>query len=166
MELSDTHVLVALAVDGYEFPHQQKGHWYDRNWLQVRGRVEVAEHSWTFRAPCLLTSEARALADWLDDVAHDRVPAVADERLLQAWTGRDGALVFLEPALGFTLREADDASTVVRVHLAHDAADPRLPEEDRRAEPPPFVRVRIARRQLVAAAADWREELRAWPVRD
>jgi hypothetical protein len=169
MELFDSHVLVALAVDGYEFPHRDKGPadaWWDRNWLQVRGHVRVAGHSWAFLAPCLLTSEARTLADWLDDVARHRVPAVPEGRLARAWSEHEGALVFLEPALGFSLQETDGAAFVVRVHLAHEAADPLLPDDDRLAEPPPFVRVRLTPQQLIAAADDWRDELRAWPVRD
>lgn len=66
-----------LTVAGYQFPDigtpgsatGQDGFHYDANWLVIAGHVNDGQHSWTFRDPCLLTTEALELARWLDAAA-------------------------------------------------------------------------------------------------
>jgi hypothetical protein len=174
MKLADGDVSVTLSVAGYEFP---TGHrwpdldWDDVNWLQIQGTILTGDRSWAFHAPCLLTSEALSIAEWLEEVAQGRVQPLRDIDL-EALRGNDldhtwedDALTFLEPTLAFSVQETDDPHVLVRVHLAHEAADPDLPEDDKLADPPPFVRVRTTRENLSRAAHDWRKELRAWPIR-
>jgi hypothetical protein len=166
MQLSDGDVSVTLSVAGYEFPTGNRWpdlDWYDANWLQIQGTILAPDRSWSFRTPCLLTSEAPLIADWFRQASRGQVQPVRDSELAHAW--EDGALTFLEPALAFSVQEIGELQVLVRVHLAHEAADPDLPEDDKLAEPPPFVRVRATRENLSRAADDWRMELRAWPVR-
>jgi hypothetical protein len=100
--------VLQLALDGYQFPGEaqradtanraakagliaiKRGDPHDDNWLFVRGRVETTNGSWEFRDPCLLTWEARELADWLRRASHRQVCR---------------NLGFLEPNLAFDLAE-------------------------------------------------------------
>jgi len=153
-------------VVGYEFPGTDRVadlEWHDLNWLQIQGVVRRGSRSWSFRAPSLLTTEAQSLADWLEEVSRGHVKPVGSDDLDRSWD--QGALTFLEPNLAFSVQERDDATVVVRVHLAHEAADPTLAENDRLAQPPPFIRIRATSDALSGAADEWRTELRAWPMR-
>jgi hypothetical protein len=73
-------------------------------------------------------------------------------------------LVFLEPALGFSVAEYQETGPVVCIHLAAEAAPPWL-----RAEDPHLARfaVELATRtsELAAAASDWTGQLNALPAR-
>jgi len=55
---------LGLKILGYQFPHETHDP-YDSNWLMISGNVGIKGQSWTFTDPCLLTTEAEALADWL-----------------------------------------------------------------------------------------------------
>jgi hypothetical protein len=170
MDLSDEEVGLSLSVTGYEF--SGGGDSWDRNWLNTEGAVRCGDRRWAFTSPCLQAHEAQRIADWLESAASDAVSLVDDAVLAQAWdnsnSGRDNqhqVLTFMEPDLAFTLREKDDEFVVLRAHLAHAAADPELPDDDRMAEPPPWIQVRMSRQDLFRAAQAWRQELEPWPAR-
>jgi hypothetical protein len=153
-------------VAGHEFPGADKAaglEWYDLNWLQIQGTVRSGSRSWTFRSPSLLTTEARSLADWLEEASRGQIEPVRSDELDRSWDV--GALTFLEPSLAFSVQEREEPSVVIRIHLAHEAADPALAEDDRLVQPPPFIRIRAPNDALSRAAHEWRTELRAWPVR-
>jgi hypothetical protein len=167
MELSDAEVGLSLSVAGYEFP---TGGLWDRNWLNIAGAVRYGDRKWTFASACLQTNEAQTIADWLESAAGDAVTVLSDADLAHAWNRSDlsrdgGVLTFIEPDLAFTLRGRGEDFVVLRAHLAHAAADPALPDDDRMAQPPPWVPIRLARDDLTRAAQVWREELGSWPAR-
>jgi hypothetical protein len=169
VDLADAEAGLTLSVVGYEFA---TGGVWDRNWLNIQGAVRSGDRTWTFASPCLLTNEARGIADWLEAVTADAVIVLDETDLTRAWDRsnleRDdehGVLRFLEPYLAFTLRDRQSDFVVLRAHLGHAAADPALPDDDRLAEPPPWIPIRMTRDDLARAARKWRQELEAWPAR-
>lgn len=47
---------LTLTVDGYQFPGNT-GQEYDNEWLTISGSVRCDDGEWTFRDPCLTSSE-------------------------------------------------------------------------------------------------------------
>jgi hypothetical protein len=84
---------IELRFLGYEFPDGADD-WHDLNWLRILVRVESGSASWTGGPdPCLLTSEAKVLAEWLRSAADGWLPPPE----------------FLEPTLSFAVVRSPDA---------------------------------------------------------
>jgi hypothetical protein len=154
----DSGVSVELEPLKWQFP-ADAGEWDDR-WLVIRGRIDLGDRNWSFTDPCLLMTDARELARWLHEASESRIgisPRDCDGE-------PEPDLVFLEPALEFSVAEYQEAGPVVCIHLAAEAAPPWL-----RATDPHLARfaVELAVRtgQLAAAASDWTEQLNALPAR-
>jgi hypothetical protein len=154
----DGGVTVELEPLKWQFP-ADAGEWDDR-WLVIRGRIDLGNRSWSFTDPCLLMTDARELARWLHDVSEGRIGASRRE----CDGDPEPDLVFLEPALGFSVAEYQETRPVVRIHLAAEAAPPWL-----RAEDPHLARLAVElvtrTSQLAAAASDLTEQLNDLPAR-
>jgi hypothetical protein len=136
-----------LTLLGYQFP-ELAAEPYDSNWLQVRAAVRHPRGSWTATDPCLLTYEAARLAEWLDAVA---VGAAADAELS-----------FLEPCLGFELREGSGGACVLRVYFQYEFRPPwAVGLHDEAA----VLDVSADADALRGAASALRAQLRAFPQR-
>lgn len=132
-----------LRIEGYQFPDMSEDE-HDANWLIVEGEVEIAGRNWSFRDPCLMTTEAQRLADWLDACAKGLAQVPYCD--------------FLEPNLQFNLL---DESTV-RVSFALEAAPPWAERGDDWTKHGFNLPTGPS---LTAAAAKLREQLSAFPVR-
>ncbi|HEV7949566.1 MAG TPA: hypothetical protein VGP24_07355 [Glaciihabitans sp.] len=138
---------VELNLAGYEF--EQANNEYDANWLIIVGHIQHGSLSWTFRQPCMLTSEAQQLADWLELVAaNDVLPS----------------LQFLEPNLAFSLDAsseptAPEASARIRIEFAAEAAPPARRSDGVSATH--TVTLQLTKPELADAAAHWRRDLTA-----
>jgi sugar lactone lactonase YvrE len=96
---------VELHIAGYQFPDLAAVE-YDSNWLTIEGQVRHPRGRWSFRDPCLLTSEVSRLATWLDALAQGKPES--DE------------IGFIEPNLSFrVVRSA--AFAVLRVYFELEA---------------------------------------------
>jgi hypothetical protein len=102
-----------LDVVGYQFPHPRSrddGFDFDANWLVINGVANDGGREWRFRDPCLLTTEGRALAAWLDAASNGRVELDATS--------------FLEPNLEFRRVSAPVDPPVIRVTFRLEARPP------------------------------------------
>jgi hypothetical protein len=154
----DSGVSVELEPLKWQFP-ADAGEWDDQ-WLVIRGRIDLGNRNWSFTDPCLLMTDARELARWLRAASDGRISASQNDSDEEP----EPDLMFLEPALGFSVAEYQETGPVVRIHFAAEAAPPWL-----RATDPHLARfaVELAVRtgQLAAAASDWTEQLNALPAR-
>ena len=154
----DGIVSVELEPLKWQFP-ADAGEWDDQ-WLVIRGRVDLGNRNWSFTDPCLLMADARAVARWLQAASDGRIRA--SQRDCGGEPEPD--LVFLEPALGFSVAEYQEAGLVVCIHLAAEAAPPWL-----RARDPHVahlaVELAVDASQLAAAASEWTGQLNALPAR-
>jgi hypothetical protein len=154
----DSGVSVELEPLKWQFP-ADAGEWDDR-WLVIRGRIDLGDRSWSFTDPCLLMTDARELARWLRAASDGRISAGRDD----SGGEPEPDLVFLEPALGFSVAEYQEAGPVVRIYFAAEAAPPWLHAANfhlgRFA-----VELAVRAGQLAAAASDWTEQLNALPDR-
>jgi hypothetical protein len=100
-----------LQLIDYQYPHIENEYW-DANWLLVSIRVNSPVASWTHIDPCLMTAEARDLANWLGDVAYNR----------QSRT----RVLFIEPNLSFefVVRNADTCE--LRLYFALESCTPGI----------------------------------------
>jgi hypothetical protein len=148
---------VELAPIGYQYPDNTQGGW-DSNWLIVAGNVKTPGGSWLFTDPCLTTSEAKALAEWLHDTAAGIVPVAEPDS-----TGAVRPNVwFTEPNLAFSVGGRADNLVHVRVHFSHESAPPW------RARPEIwqfFVDLAMSIEDIDASATAWAEELGPFPER-
>lgn len=139
---------IELRILGYEFP-EGADEWHDLNWLRVLVRVESGSASWTGGPdPCLLTSEAKILADWLRAAA-------------------DGWLAppeFLEPALSFAVvRSPDSRGIPLAVTLRHAFVTGQNLVSGALRELP--LVLYVAPEEVRAAASDLETDLLRFPVR-
>jgi len=132
--------LVTLEVLGYEFGHGPD--WHDSNWLVVSGTVGDQHKSWSFRDPCLLTTEALNLADWFIRAADP--------------SGTVDELDFFEPTLSMERLKASVEAIVIRVRLSPEVV-PKGFEA--------FVDIDIAPGILTGEARTWLKALRRFPER-
>jgi len=108
VEQPDPHLLlndhvssVDLRPVRYQFA-SVRGDSYDDNWLVIDGTVTTPEGSWSFADPCLLTSEARQVSEWLRAVAAGTVPVTepdAEGELSPEEARRVAAEVANDPSL-------------------------------------------------------------------
>ena len=122
--------------------------------MQVSGNVTLADgKTWAFRQPCLDTSEARELGDWLLGVTAGTEPPFRGIGEPGGW------LVFTEPNLGFRLKER----TVGRVRIAVDFTG--------EVTPPWFgfgsylVDLDLSAEEMAQAAESWMPDLAEFPER-
>lgn len=135
---------VALRVVDYQFGAGDD--WYDSNWLVIAGDVSCSDGTWSFRDPCLLTTEATSLGHWLVRSADSSLDV---ERL-----------DFIEPNLAFErLSNADDL-VVLRIEFDLEA---RPPFAD--ADGPYFVDLPVPARTCASAGESWLEAVRRFPSR-
>jgi hypothetical protein len=157
--------LFRMVVNRYEFPDAAgvgNDPW-DINWLDVKCHFDTADFTWNYSEPCLTTGEARELADWLDRVAAQS-PGVQAE--IDGSNTRGDAMVFTEPNLGFSvLAYPTDQSAVIRVHVSFVSLDPANLGAWQDGIYTSHVDVEMTCEALSAAAAGWRAELAAYPIR-
>ena len=72
--ISSDGAAVELKPISYEFPtttSDRGGSFdHDANWLIIEGDVQTGDgRKWSFRDPCLLTTDAQQLAEWLEAAA-------------------------------------------------------------------------------------------------
>jgi hypothetical protein len=99
---------IALRVLRYQFPGHARDGDRDSNWLTIEGAVERIDDRWSFVDPCLLTSEAAQLVQWLRALPES--PAQLD---------------FVEPLLCFRRGMTDDPWTfdvTLRAEAVPDSA--------------------------------------------
>lgn len=104
-----------LSIVGYEFSSMNPapfGFDHDANWLMIEGRAAEGDRGWTFRAPCLLTTELRELAAWFE--------AVADE-----WPDLE-EIDFTEPNIAFKRMTTPPDPPVIQVTFSLEARPPWL----------------------------------------
>ncbi|MDN7120652.1 hypothetical protein INN71_04520 [Nocardioides sp. ChNu-153] len=134
---------VELTVLGYEFPaaaSTAEAYDPDANWLVVHAVARTGDGVREVTEPCLTTSEARGLADWLR--------AVADGR---GWA----SLTFTEPTLAFRLSRQAGGSAALEVRL-RATHSPGVPTTVGLVVPSPDLR---------AAADAWAHHLLDHPER-
>ncbi|WP_242432990.1 hypothetical protein [Streptomyces sp. Root264] len=159
--LNDHVSSVDLRPVRYQFA-SVRGDSYDDNWLVIDGTVTTPEGSWSFADPCLLTSEARQVSEWLRAVAAGTVPVTepdaGGELSPDTW--------FIEPVAAFSLadRSAGGAS-VIRVHLSLEAAPPWQQGADGTDIYQYVVEVRMDAAALLHAADQWDLSLASFPSR-
>ncbi|MEV0373328.1 hypothetical protein AB0I10_26530 [Streptomyces sp. NPDC050636] len=160
MLLSDHADSVELHPLRYQFPAVQ-GDPYDDNWLVIGGTVTTPEGSWSFTDPCLLTDEARAVADWLRAVASGKVavnrPGAEGELSPDTW--------FVEPVLAFSLADHSEGGAAIRVHLSLEAAPPWRQGDGGGDIYQYVVEVRQDKAALLHAADQWDRALASFPTR-
>jgi hypothetical protein len=154
---------IEIRPTGYQFganPRAQVGTDWDANWLVVRGDVKTTEGvAWTFVDPCLTTWEAQELAAWLHGVVDGSVPSTAD------WAEETGLLHFTEPNLAFSLEQRTNGRARLRVHLSLEASPPWLHGSDRPDLFEYFLVVDLSTEDLAAAAEEWDNDCKPFPVR-
>jgi hypothetical protein len=139
---------VALSVVRYEFPEIRTEE-YDSNWLVIAGEITHLRGTWSFCDPCLLNYEALDLASWLESLASGMtLPSICS---------------FIEPELEFHAVQ-DEGQPTLRVYFEFGsrpswAPFPNVRKGDLRIEIP-FNEI-----DFRTAAAAWREELKAYPLR-
>jgi hypothetical protein len=153
VELADADARLSITLRPIAYQFGPDGSYDDNNWLVVEGAVVQRRNTWTFAEPCLRTTEAIRLADWLTRVAqHDEPPA----------TGGAPSLTFTEPNIAFTLASYAGDSAVVRVHLSLESAPPWEQDADLLSF---FLEMTVTSDQLRAAAGQWTAESAAFPER-
>ncbi|MGI5236567.1 WapI family immunity protein [Dactylosporangium sp. CA-139066] len=143
---------LALGLAAYQFPGRPAsgppGTDWDANWLIVGGAVRTAAgDTWTFRDPCLTTSEARSLARWL----HAASAGPVEDELLH----------FTEPNVAWSQESYTPARVVIRVHFSLESR-PHFAAGDIFDFYVPFT---LSPAHLSAAAEVWDGECAAFPVR-
>lgn len=106
---------LALSVLRYELPDvdpSAPAHVWDANWLVVDATLTAPGAVHRLVEPCLLTSEARDLADWLHAVADGRGTA---------------GIGFVEPVLSFRLGRQAGGTAHVSIRLGESVVDLVVP---------------------------------------
>ena len=151
-----------LTVLGYQFPsltpHTDP---YDANWLMVKLHVNTDAARWTLIDPCLLTSELRALAEWLSRVA-EREPRVVTG-VTYGQRGMD-ALTFIEPNVAFSVADyPSEDSAVIRVHLSFVSLDGGSESDEMYGE---HVDLELRRDAILEAVTALEADMQRYPERN
>jgi hypothetical protein len=158
---------VDLSIAGYQSPGRRgsggPGFDWDANWLMIRGDVQLADgRSWHFEEPCLQTSEARALEDWMRGVlAGSVMPSTFDVQI-----PNKQLLSFTEPNLALSLASRDSERAQLRFHFSLEALPPW--QRGLSGEFAPFaffVLLDITPEGLSSAVADWARDVGQFPPR-
>lgn len=153
MELADRHTArrIRLRVLSYQFAQKRHQEW-DDNWLIVKGHVVDKASRWSFVEPCLATSEATELAEWLGRVALHEVPVAV---------GGDPDLSFTEPLLAFSVVEYPSADlATVRMQLSRPAFTESKDGWDAYG-----LDFEMTNGSILEAQTAWLDEIKAFPVR-
>lgn len=149
------------APVGYEFWRMGRLGWWnsilrrrwpafdhDANWLVIAVTASDGDRNWSFRHPCLLTTELQSLAAWFDAIADGNVDT--DE------------IHFIEPNLAF--RKVSDQRTgiTIRVSFELEARPPWRREDDWGSV---WLEFPVTSQTLTAAADDVRDDLKRFPER-
>lgn len=151
MEIRVPGSFFRLELLGYQYP-DAVGEPYDANWLQVRVDAAGPQGAWSVTDPCLLTSEAEHLAQWLETVGSGEAAAPG--------------ISFLEPGLLFRLVKGKDGGRCLRIHfgsLVHPGWAPEAPPPG--ANPDLWLDFSLAEIDLEAAARSLKEQLKKYPRR-
>ncbi|WP_052351889.1 WapI family immunity protein [Deinococcus pimensis] len=120
MQLQDGRVSFSLDITNYQFPQIDNDAW-EADWLNIRVRLQYAEHTWTHDDPSLTTFEVQAWTDWLEDVAQhlDTFAAWRRSRLTTM-------IAFTEPNLCFEVLDhhPTGAPATLRVYLGLESRPP------------------------------------------
>jgi hypothetical protein len=135
-----------LRLVDYQYPHIENEYW-DANWLFVSIRVTSPIASWTHTDPCLMTAEARDLANWLGDVAFNR----------QSRT----RLFFIEPNLSFEFVGRDADICELRLYFALESSPPGIEAYSDEF----FLSFTMTAEALRLAANQLCASLRSFPIR-
>ena len=142
-----------LSIVGYQFPGLPGSRLlfdHDANWLVVAGQASDGHRAWTFRDPCLLTTDARRLVAWLE--------AVADG-------SADESIDFMEPNLELRWISPPGVRPVVRVIFRLESRPPwasDITEEDWGGA---YLDIDVSPDALRQAANDLGSELERYPER-
>jgi|SRR5215469_9397484 len=133
----------------------------DLNWLQVSGNVTPADRTaWAFADPCLTTSEARELGDWLRQVAAGIEAPFRGYRESQGW------LVFTEPNLGFSLRDRTAGRVRITVEFTGELTPPWFRGGPEHAPNSYLMRLDVSADEVAQAAESWMHDLAEFPERE
>jgi hypothetical protein len=145
--LCDDNNSLALQIVNYQFSQAKALNYnWDRNWLRVSCDVTSPVGHWQFIEPCLLTWEAKQLADWLDNIPPSNCPNDID---------------FTEPLLHFDcLGPLDEINFRLEVEFRLEAL-PRWAKEDEEY----CIEIAVSGEQLHSAAAALRADLCRFPQR-
>src|SRR5215467_1062956 len=133
----------------------------DLNWLQVSGNIIPAEGTaWAFADPCLTTSEARELGDWLRQVAAGIEPPFRGYRDSQGW------LTFIEPNLGFILEDRTAGRARITVEFTGEVKPPWFRDGPVHAPNTYLVRLDASADEVAQAAESWMHDLVEFPERE
>jgi len=162
MELRDVDGVRFVRLEPLAYQTAEaNGDPYDDNWLVIDGAARSDDEQWTFREPCLLVGEARALGDWLRSVAESTAATMA--------TDVDGNLAptteHLEPNLGFGVVGFENDRVTLRVFLWLESGPASVRDSIDDSELEWFMDLTVTRDDLRAAAADWTTQLQRFPVR-
>jgi len=148
---------VELAPVRYQF-ERAGGDTYDDNWLIIRGEVKSTTELWGFCDPCLLTSEAEHLGDWL------RSAALGLEGLRQPEEDDETVPSFnaLEPNIGLGVVAVERDSVTVRFFLWLEATPPSSADD---AQMDYFLDLVTTPDALSRAATEWEDECARFPER-
>jgi hypothetical protein len=141
-----------LSIVGYQFPGfalRLPGFDHDANWLVVQGHANDGKRGWTFRDPCLLTTEAAELVAWLE--------AIVDGRAVIDPTN------FTEPNLEFSLVSADPP--VVRVTFRLESKPPWAAEVTDDDWDGTWLDFETSTEALAIAAANLKMDVERYPTR-
>jgi hypothetical protein len=58
----------SLDIVGYQFPDHQDDYW-DANWLMMQIQIQLSEHFWSVKDPCLTTFEVQKLIEWFHQLS-------------------------------------------------------------------------------------------------
>ena len=139
---------LVLTIVGYQFPALEDDEW-DSNWLNVRIDADDGREAWASTDPSLLTFEAQALADWLDDLSHGEVREPPG---------------FVEPNLRFEATAWDDSEATVRVFFELESRPPGAASRVV-GEHPLWIDFTLSRPELHNAAVSLRDQLDRYPPR-
>jgi hypothetical protein len=142
MVLDNGSSKLELSVVRYQFPQITEGS--DSNWLMVRGIVTLDGRTWMFQDPCLTTTEAIGLANWLEAVSQG--------------LGAKSEVFFTEPNLEFY----KVGETSIRVAFALECAPPWAKQGDDWRLHGFEIAIGV---QVAQAASQLREQLARFPKR-
>jgi len=151
MEIRAPGSFFHLELLGYQYLDAE-GEPYDANWLQVRVDAVGPQGAWSVTDPCLLTSEAARLAEWLEAVGSGAAAAPA--------------ISFLEPGLLFRQVEREGGERFLRVHfgsLIHPGWASAAPVPG--ANPDLWLDFPLAEIDLRTAVRTLKEQLKKYPRR-
>lgn len=150
---------ISVSPVGYEFPDTETSTIGEVDWLVIDGQMVSASERWSIRTTSLSALDAVSLGEWLRQAAQGSIPVSdPDEHGLVG-----PSLMFVEPALGFSVQSHSNSDVTIRVHLGYDAAPPSIVDDDRLA---PYVCIVSVPVTTVLIAADvWTTEIQPFPHR-